>query len=261
MSKESNDKPKDSKQVLREQLYESIQGYRKSNLNVFLSAVTAGLEIGFSVLLMGILFTVFRNYLPDDLLHLVTAFGYPLGFIFVIIGGSQLFTEQTSLAVMPVLSGSVGIKDLLRLWLVVFTGNIIGGGLFALLITWIGPAMNIIEVDAFSHFANVLTDPEWYVVLGSATLAGWLMGLLGWLLFTSQESLTRIVVVALITLIIGFGKLHHCIVGSVEILCAMFSQHHFDAAVYGETMLFSVIGNIIGGTFFVAVLKYSSIKP
>ncbi|NEN23290.1 formate/nitrite transporter family protein [Cryomorpha ignava] len=259
MSK-SEDKPKDSKQVLREQLNESMQEYRRSNLNIFLSAVTAGLEIGFSILLMGILYTVFRNYLPDDLLHLVTAFGYPLGFIFVIIGGSQLFTEQTSLAVMPVLSGRVGFKDLFRLWLVVFTGNIIGGGLFAMLITWIGPAMNIIEVEAFTHFAKLLTDPEWYVVLGSATLAGWLMGLLSWLLFTSQESLTRIAVVALITLIIGFGKLHHCIVGSVEILCAMLSQHDFNAAVYGQTMLFSVIGNIIGGAFFVAVLKYSTIK-
>ncbi len=259
MSK-SEDQPKETKQVLREQLYNSMQEYRRSNLHLFMSATTAGLEIGFSVLLMGILYTVFQDHLGSELLHFVTAFGYPLGFIFVIIGGSQLFTEQTSLAVMPVLNGRVGILDLFRVWAVVFFGNVLGGGLFALLITWIGPAMHIIDGESFGHFAKVLTDPEWYIILGSATLAGWLMGLLGWLLFTSQESLTRIMVVALITLVIGLGKLHHCIVGSVELLCAMLTSQEFDLAIYGQTMLFSVIGNIIGGAFFVAILKYSTIK-
>lgn len=254
------DKPKESEEVLEEQMSHGMDEYRRSGLSLFLSSITAGLEIGFSILLMGVLFTVFKDHLPGEILHLLVSFGYPLGFIFVIIGGSQLFTEQTSLAVMPVLNGRVGFAALLKLWAIVFVGNVIGGTLFAMLITWIGPAMGIISHESFSHFAELLIKPDWYIILGSAMLAGWLMGLMSWLLSTSQESITRILLVGLIALVIGFGKLHHSIVGSVELVCAMLVRHDFDLMVYRETIFVSVIGNIIGGTFFVAVLKYSTIK-
>lgn len=259
MASEEN-QPKETEEVLEEQLAHGMDEYRRSTLSLFLSSVTAGLEIGFSILLMGILYTVFKGHLPEGILHLVVSFGYPLGFIFVIIGGSQLFTEQTSLAVMPVLSRRIKVPALLKLWFIVFSGNIIGGSLFALLITWIGPAMNIIDIETFSHFAKILIAPHWYIILGSATLAGWLMGLMSWLISTSQESITRILLVGLIALVIGFGKLHHSIVGSVELVCAMLARHEFDLGIYSETIFYSVIGNIIGGTFFVAVLKYSTIK-
>lgn len=253
-------KPKETEEVLEEQVAHGMDEYRRSNLSLFLSSITAGLEIGFSILLMGLLFTVFEDHLSEEILHLVVSVGYPLGFIFVIIGGSQLFTEQTSLAVMPVLNRRIAPVRLFILWGIVFLGNVVGGSIFALLITWIGPAMHIIDPEAFTHFAKLLIRPEWYIILGSATLAGWLMGLMSWLLATSQESITRIFIVGLIALVIGFGKLHHSIVGSVELVCAMLSRHEFDPGIYGVTIFFSVVGNIIGGTFFVAVLKYSTIK-
>jgi formate/nitrite transporter FocA (FNT family) len=225
-----------------------------------MSALTAGLEIGFSILLMGVLYTVFSPHFSEKILHLIYSFGYPLGFLFVILGRSQLFTEQTALAIMPVLNGKVGLGELLRLWSVVFIANVIGGAIFAVFISWIGPHRGIISPEAFITFADNLIEPNWYVILGSATLAGWMMGLLGWLVSSAQETISRMLVVVFITLIIGFGSLHHCIVGSVELVCGMFIEKSPDLAKYGMTMLFSVLGNIIGGAFFVGVLKYSTVK-
>jgi formate/nitrite transporter FocA (FNT family) len=193
-----------------------------------MSALTAGLEIGFSVLLMGVLYTVFAPHFDEKVLHLVYSFGYPLGFLFVILGRSQLFTEQTALAIMPVLNGKVGFGELMRLWSVVFIGNVIGGSLIALFISWIGPQRGIISPEAFTTFSENLTEPKWFVILGSATLAGWMMGLLGWLVSSAQETISRMLIVGFITLIIGFGSLHHCIVGSVELVCAMFIKQSPD---------------------------------
>ncbi|MCA1761858.1 MAG: formate/nitrite transporter family protein [Cryomorphaceae bacterium] len=249
-------KPKEHSDVLREQLVEGLKESDQSNTRLFLSAFTAGLEIGFSILIMGVLYTVLNPHYDENVLHLIVSLGYPLGFIFVIIGRSQLFTEQTALAMVPMLNGNTTLSQLLRLWLVVFIGNIIGGVLFSILITWIGPARGIIELDTFSHLAGALIEPEWHVILGSAILAGWMMGLLGWLVTTSQETVSRIFIVILITAIIGAAKLHHCIVGSVELFCGLLIGS-VSPAEYGMVMVFAVLGNIIGGAIFVGALKFS----
>ena len=255
----SDQKPKADKEVLREQVETEIEETGRSNTGLFLSAFTAGLEIGFSILIMGVLHTVLKPYYSSDVLHLIVALGYPLGFIFVIIGRSQLFTEQTAMAVMPLLSKDISLKELLRLWTVVFVGNIIGGFIFSLLITWIGPSRGIIDQESFTTLAKALIEPDWHIILGSATLAGWMMGLLGWLVTTSQETVSRIFIVILVTAIIGSAKLHHCIVGSVELFCGILTGTA-SLADYGLVMLFSVLGNIIGGAIFVGALKFSVVK-
>jgi formate/nitrite transporter FocA (FNT family) len=38
------------------------------------------------------------------------------GFLFVILGRSELFTEHTTLAVLPVLDGRASLRQLGRLW-------------------------------------------------------------------------------------------------------------------------------------------------
>lgn len=252
-----SDQPKESEEILKEQYASSIMEYRRSQSGLFLSAFTAGLEIGFSIILMGLLYTTFVETVDENALHLIVSLGYPLGFIFVIIGRSQLFTEQTSLAVIPFLKGVVTFAELMKLWGVVLFGNLIGGTLFAIFIAWIGPERDIVSAEAFIEFAHVLTSPSWYVILGSAILAGWMMGLLGWLITTAQETISRVFMIVLITFVIGYGKLHHCIVGSVELVGGLIHSSDPDLALYGTTILFSILGNVIGGAFFVAGLKYS----
>ncbi len=258
MSKQ--DEPKEHDEIIEEQSRAGTEEYKKTNLEITLSAFTAGLEIGFSVMLMGILYHIFESRLDKQLLHLIVATGYPLGFIFVIIGRSQLFTEQTALALMPVLNGSASIKNLFGLWGFVILGNLVGGLLFSFFITWIGVESGSIPPDAFEHIALKMIEPRWEITLGSAILAGWMMGLLGWLLSSSQESISRIVIVVLITVIIGIGGLHHCIVGSAEVICGMLVSDSISISDYFNFLFFAVLGNIIGGAFFVSVLKYSQSK-
>jgi formate/nitrite transporter FocA (FNT family) len=252
-----SDQPKEGEDVLKEQYASSIVEYRKSKSTLFLSALTAGLEVGFSIVLMGLFYTTFVETVNEKVLHLIVSFGYPLGFIFVIIGRSQLFTEQTSLAMIPFLRGVVSLGELIRLWGVVLIGNIIGGTLFGLFIAWIGPKRGVIKAEAFTEFAHALTEPNWYIILGSAILAGWMMGLLGWLVTTAQETISRVFAIVLVTFVIGYGKLHHCIVGTVELVSGLVHSTDPNLLVYGSTLGFAILGNIIGGAFFVAVLKYS----
>ncbi|MEM8938801.1 MAG: formate/nitrite transporter family protein [Bacteroidota bacterium] len=254
------DKPKEVNRILEEQLEASLHEFNRSNSGLLISAFGAGLEVGFSVLLMGTVFTLFGESVNPESLKMYLALSYPLGFIFVIIGRSELFTEHTALALLPVLNKSVQVSDLFKLWGLVYTGNIIGGFVFSFLLTAIGPSVGFISKEAFYHLAYELIDYKWYTILTSALLAGWMMGLLGWLLTSSQETISRIVVIVLITTIIGIAGLHHCIVGSIEVFAGFITSRQITLFNYLKFQIWATIGNAIGGAVFVAILKFSHVR-
>jgi formate/nitrite transporter FocA (FNT family) len=97
------------------------------------SGVAAGIAMYSSLLALGVL----NEHLPDEPWKpLVANFGYCFGFIIVVLGRLQLFTENTITAVLPLLllHGKIGMGHALGVLLPTLAGNIIGGtGLFALL--------------------------------------------------------------------------------------------------------------------------------
>src|SRR4051812_19358540 len=118
---------------------------------------------------------------------------YAVGFLFVVLGRSELFTEQTTLAVLPVLNGQASLGDLARTWAVVYVANLIGAAAFAALTVLIGPALGVIKPVVFGEIATIMTDHPARVIFLSAVLAGWLMGLLSWLVAASRDTIGQIV--------------------------------------------------------------------
>jgi formate/nitrite transporter FocA (FNT family) len=94
------------------------------------SGLAAGLSIGFSFLTQATL----QARLPDVAWRpLVSGFGYSVGFLIVILGRQQLFTETTLTAVIPVLTRR-DMRTLvlaLRVWLVVLSANLAATWVFA----------------------------------------------------------------------------------------------------------------------------------
>jgi len=69
--------------------------------SLFWSGIVAGVAMGFSILTLALL----RMHLPDtDWAPLITSFGYAAGFLIVVLGRQQLFTENTLTVVLPVLA-------------------------------------------------------------------------------------------------------------------------------------------------------------
>jgi formate/nitrite transporter FocA (FNT family) len=91
-------------------------------------------------------------------------------------------------------------------------------------------------------------------------LAGWLMGLLSWLVTAARDTISQIVIVWVIASVIGFAHLQHPIVGSVEVLAAVFSKQGVTMDDYGRFLLWSTIGSALGGVVFVALVKFSHVS-
>jgi formate/nitrite transporter FocA (FNT family) len=260
MSKEESNQPKEIGQILHEQIETSLHEHRRTRFSLLLSSFTAGLEVGFSLLIMAAAYSMFAGNSSANFMHVLLAFCYPLGFVFVIIGRSELFTEHTTLAIFPVLNGDETIKNLLILWGIVYIGNIIGGCIFSFLVVYLGQEMMSIKPDTFYELAHKLTDYSNQAILVSAVFAGWLMGLLAWLLASVNETISRILMVILVTVVIGFLGLHHSIVGNIELFAGFISSDKISFDVYIKTLLLASLGNLLGGVFFVALLKFSHVK-
>jgi formate/nitrite transporter FocA (FNT family) len=256
VSRETEPK-KPSRQILQDEISEGVDALQRPVIVLFISGLSAGLDVGFSLFLMAVVRTLFEDSLGEAALVPLVANMYAVGFIFVVLGRSELFTEQTTLAVLPVLNRRAGIDALARLWAVVFVANLLGAAAFAALAVKIGPALGVIDPRAFGTIARTMTEHEGHVIFASAVLAGWLMGLMSWLVAAGRDTISQIALVWLIATVIGLCRLHHVVVGSVEVLAGIFAGQGVSAADYGRFVLWATLGNAVGGSVFVALIKYS----
>ena len=246
------------REILIEEILEGLGELRRPTGGLLLSAFAAGLEIGFSVLLMAIPLT-FADELPPLVVRLLVANFYAVGFLFVVMGRSELFTEHTTLAVFPVLAQRASVAALARLWALVFAGNVVGALAMARLLAWVGPGLGVATPEAFGEIARSLLEVSGGVILLSATLAGWLMGLLSWLLAASRDTVSQILFVWLVTFSIGLAQLHHSILGVVEVGVGVFAGQGPAPSDLLRFLGWTTLGNSIGGAVFVALIKYGHV--
>lgn len=249
---------KGAREILDDAIDTSNAEYNRPPFGLLLSSATAGMELSISLLVIAYISGTFSELLPPEALNILKGLGYTVGFIIVILGKSELFTEHTTLAVLPVLSGEQKTVSMLKLWGIIFFGNLVGGYFLAYMITLLGPHLLSAEAAVFEEIAIHLTDYPWYIIFGSGIFAGWLLGILGWLDIAAKETISRIIIIALITFIIGIGGLHHSIVGSIEVFAGVVVPgDKVGWADLGKFQLWSTLGNIIGGVLFVGLMKYS----
>ena len=241
--------------ILVEQVMDARETFERSLGSLFTSAFTAGLEIGISFFMILSAFALLSGVLPSHYAIVLASLLYPIGFIIVVIGQSLLFTEQTSLLSLPVLNKIEPLHKLLRLWGIVIAGNVVGGCLFAALMIGLGLNMQLFSVSDIDAYAEHILGFRWWVIFGSAILAGWMMGVTAWLVTSARDTLSRIVLVTLITGSIGFLGLHHSIVGNIEIFSALLYGNNVSLGRYLLFLVVILLGNTVGGVVFVAVLK------
>lgn len=255
------EKPKEAYEIMKEQIEAGLKEHNRSNLGLFLSSLSAGLEVGFSILLIGIIYTLFKKEVSTSQLALMMALVYPIGYVFVIIGRSELFTEHTTLATIPVMNGEATLKSLANLWATVYVGNLVGGYIFGSIILYFNTETHLISKEFFYYVSEKSLKYDASTVFISGTIAGWLMGMLSWLLSSAQDTFSRIVVIFLITFIINLANLQHCIVGSIAIFMAFFDNSHpLTLTDFLTFQGWATLGNIVGGVGLVAVVKYAHSK-
>jgi formate/nitrite transporter FocA (FNT family) len=219
------------------------------------SGLAAGLSMGFSFLSQAILW----QYLPDAPWRLlVTSLGYPVGFLVVIIGRQQLFTENTLTAIIPLLArrNVATLVSVLRLWVVVLAANLVGAQLFAYVVART-PAVSPEIQEAMRQIAIHAADVAPPAAILRGVFAGWLIAMVVWMLAASDSA--RLEIIAILTYVVGLAGLTHVVVGAVEVsflvAIGMKTWTSYLAGYIGPTLL----GNIIGGVSLVSALNHAQV--
>ncbi|HEY0256314.1 MAG TPA: formate/nitrite transporter family protein [Candidatus Methylacidiphilales bacterium] len=221
------------------------------------SALAGGLSMGFSFLGEALL----QANLPDSIWrHAVASLGYSVGFVIVVLGRQQLFTESTLTAVLPLFTER-DFKTLLltlRLWGIVVAVNLIGTWLFAalLMIKGIFPSEVSVQLQALAQAG--LHQP-FLIMLIRGVLSGWLIALMVWTLPSAQSA--RLLTIVLITYVVGLAELSHIVAGSTEVAYAVLSGYATFQDYFIGFVAPVLIGNTIGGVTLVSLLNHGSIAP
>jgi formate/nitrite transporter FocA (FNT family) len=211
--------------------------------------------MGFSLLAEGFLHT----FLPDAAwTPLVSKLGYSVGFIMVILGSQQLFTENTLTAIIPLLARRTrrALVDVLQLWGVVLAANLIGAFIFAWGISnasVLDPAVH----DSLHVIGLVAAQGSAWQLILQGIMAGWLIALMVWMLPATQGGKTWIIV--LMTYLIGLGGFPHIIAGSVEVLYAVAHNGLPWSSYLFRWAPATLLGNVIGGVALVSALNYAQV--
>ena len=259
--KEKNEEPQKSYgTILEQEINAGLTELERTSAALLLSGLSAGLDVSLGLLLMAVMRTLTEGVLSKPVSEILVAMMYASGFLFVVLGRSELFTEHTTLAVLPVLDGRASLAQLGRLWGLIYVANQVGAAAFAAFLAFLGPRLGVIEPRVFGSIASGLVEHPGWVILLSGLLAGWLMGLLSWLVAASRDTISQIVIVGLVTTAIGFCHLHHSVAGTAEVLAGVFSGRGATLADFGKFLLWATLGNMIGGIVFVALLKFGHIR-
>jgi formate/nitrite transporter FocA (FNT family) len=219
------------------------------------SAFGAGLSMGFSLIAMGVL----RTFLPNAPWRpLLVSFGYSVGFLIVILGRQQLFTENTLTPVLPLLHNRdrETLLRLLRLWGIVLGANLLGALLFAVVLART-PIFDEPMRASLAAIARSTLQGTFLEHFLRGVFSGWLIALMVWLLPNADAS--RVFVIITLTYLIGAAGLSHVIAGSVEAFYAVASGAA-SASDYARFFAPVVMGNVLGGMSLVAAFTHAEVS-
>jgi formate/nitrite transporter FocA (FNT family) len=234
---------------------EGEEELKRSTSALAWSGLAAGLSMGFSLAGEGIL----RSKLPDAPWRpLISKLGYASGFVLVILGRQQLFTENTLTPILPLLHRKdvATLMAVTRLWVIVLLTNLVG----ALTVAW---ALGVTEAfddqtrQAFVQIGGEALKMSFGLVVLRGIFAGWLIAFLVWMLPFADQS--RFFVIVAVAWLIGAAGFTHVIAGSIEAFTVAWTGNaSWAQAVFGYTVP-SLAGNIIGGVSLVAAINHAQV--
>ncbi len=240
------------------EIYNRIEHDAESELErparqLMFSGLGAGLAMGIS----GFAVAVARDSLGVGGDSLVPWLLYPLGFIVVIVGRQQLFTENTLTPVTLVLRRRSRGLQMLRLWGVVLASNLVGAlaiATLAMTTTAMSPGVE----EQLAALGVETVDQPAMTIFFTAVVAGWIIALVTWLVTAASTTLGQVVMIFGLTFVVGAGHFTHSIAGAAE---------SFSAAIAGEVEVvqllgwlgLALLGNTLGGIVMVALFNYGQV--
>ena len=224
--------------------------------SLFLSGLSAGLAIFLSVIAIGAIFGNMPNHAHY---RLIESFGYTVGFVVVIFGRLQLFTENTITVIIPLLANYSHrrLRQTLLLWGVVFLANMIGVAIVSavsvytnLLPTGLADAIVAVSQEYINR------SPTQFFMHGIP--AGFIIAAIVWMLPSAESN--KFAIIVMLSYLIYLGDFTHVIAGAGEVFVMVFKTTISISDAVFKSIIPTLFGNIIGGTLLFSMLAYGQVR-
>ncbi len=243
-----------AEEIYRQVLLNAKDELKRSTTSLAISGFAGGTFMGLSALGTAIAIGWLGN---GQIAAFCARMFYPLGFIVVIIGRAQLFTENTLYPVALVLAEKRHVLRTLRLWGIVLPTNILGALAFAALVSYTD-ALQPRALAALVQLGMDAIHMPVSTIFWSGVMGGWIIASVAWLVTGSHSVTGSIALIWTMTFVVGLGNFAHCIATSGEVLAAVLT-HHTVWMSYPRWIVPAVAGNICGGVGMVTVLEYGQV--
>ena len=207
----------------------------------------AGIDVGIGVLAK-------LSVLEATGSELLGGLAFSIGFIAILLGKSELFTENFLIPVAAVLRDSRSVGSIVRLWGLTGIGNLVGG--------WVIMAIIVLAIPRISESDVLLETAYHFVEMGigwemfaSAVLAGAAITLMTWMEQGATTPGAKIVAVSAMAFVLAGTPLLHTVVSSLEMFGALQRSAAFGYLDWAGVLGVAVVGNIVGGVGLVTVLR------
>jgi formate/nitrite transporter FocA (FNT family) len=259
-----NEAQKNLERPSAQDIYEQVannarQELGRSSVALAISGLAGGIFMGLSGLgnAIAIALLAAPGTEPTNTTLFIAKMFYPLGFIVVILGRSQLFTENTLYPVALVLSEKKHLWKTLRLWGIVLPANVMGALAFAAIAGLTG-ALHPNMVHALSQLGLEALHHPSQTIFWSGVMGGWIIATVAWLVSGSHSITGSVMIIWMLAFVVGLGNFAHCIAASGEILTTVLTGQATLAA-FLHWLLLAVAGNICGGVGMVTLLEYGQV--
>lgn len=266
-SRQTKLKPKDERDAEKRSGPESLVLYQavvlkgehelgRPALSLFWSGLAAGIAVSNSLVAEGAL----HQHMPDvPWRELITGFGYSVGFLIVILGRLQLFTEHTVVAVMPVIASpsANNVAKLVRLWTIVFLTNQLGAFIAAFCCLWLGLTSHGLAA-AMVDVARPMLDRGFIDTAMQAVPAGFIIAAIAWLIIATRTG--HFWLVTLLTYVIAVGGFAHVIASAAGAYMLALTGNAPPLWPITGFVIPALIGNVVGGTGLFALLTFAQIR-
>jgi formate/nitrite transporter FocA (FNT family) len=245
-------------------IYEQVannarQELGRSGISLAISGFAGGVFMGLSAMGNAIAIALLTpaGSVPTATTLFIAKMFYPLGFIVVILGRSQLFTENTLYPVALVLSEQSHFWKTIRLWSVVLPFNVLGALAFAALATMthaVSPAV----VQSLGQLGLEAAGHPAATIFWSGVMGGWIIATVAWLVSGSHSITGSVMIIWMLAFVVGLGNFAHCIAASGEVFAAILTGRASWLA-FPIWFLPAVAGNICGGVGMVTLLEYGQV--
>jgi formate/nitrite transporter FocA (FNT family) len=241
------------------EIYERVEaeGRRRlgrSRLEIGSTALVAGFDVVFGVIALSTIAAAFTPKLGEEPAHVIGALGFGIAFIFIVVGRSELFTENFLVPVLGLRSGLITKLKLAELWFVSPILNIAGGTILILIVS-VNGVLPEGTSDTLVTIAEGFDENSVLTAFCSAIVGGALITAMTWMLEAVGSTGGRIFVAWICGTLLTLGSFNHVIVVTLELIFGLRLHADIGSLDVLQNFVVAVAGNMLGGLVFVTLTR------